>query len=104
MYKDDPGVYYHENGTVADKALAEQAGFPVDEHYRERRKRELLAHHRERIDRLMQRSAAEIEVLIDQELAGPNGQEATAPAPERTEPAPPVAEEPAATGGRKKKS
>lgn len=55
MYKDDPGTYYSRLGKPLSRALAAQAGFPVEEHEKERIR--------------IQRKKLAVE-MIDKELAG----------------------------------
>ena len=100
MYKDDPGIYYGEDGAVCDVALAEGAGFPVQAHYKERRRRELMAKYKVKIDRMMTQEMASVDKEIEKELAAMDGgaTEAPAPAPAPEEAA---AEEPGARRGRK---
>jgi hypothetical protein len=42
MYWDTPGVYLNAHGTEVDVALAERAGFPVEEHLKKRRYQEAV--------------------------------------------------------------
>lgn len=115
MYKDQPDVYYKEDGTVATRELAEEAGFPVADLYKERRRRELMAHHRDRINRLLAKEHANVEEILERELAEtdapvPAPPPSTEPTIEPTGPGPDAveAEEEVVAahtgGGRKKKS
>jgi len=69
MYKDDPGLYYLEDGTTCDTKIAAEAGFPVTEHYKERRRRQLMGMHKKRLDDLMKKSIEEVDAEVERELA-----------------------------------
>lgn len=49
MYVDTPGVYLNAHGTEVSEDIARKAGFPVDDHLKQRKLKERLAAARKKI-------------------------------------------------------
>ncbi len=68
MYKDDPGVYFLEDGSPCDEKLAAEAGFPIDDHYRERRTNDALKRYKRKLDQAMKTKVAKLKAMSEAEL------------------------------------
>lgn len=64
MYVDSPGVYLNAHGSEVTEAIARQAGFPVDDHMKQRRLKERMASAMQKIKEEMDAQGEEKEVLI----------------------------------------
>lgn len=69
MYYDAPGYYYDEHSNSLAEAFAEQAGFPIKEHAKERFKREKMKEFMAKVDQ----SLAEAEEAQDKEVLAEKG-------------------------------
>jgi hypothetical protein len=69
MYFDAPGYYYDEHSNSLSEDFAEQAGFPVKDHAKDRFKREKMKAFMSQVDR----SLAEAEEAQDKEVVAEKG-------------------------------
>jgi hypothetical protein len=70
MYWDDPGYYYDEHGHPLSEEFARQAGFPVEEHAKERFRKEKLKAFNDEITKTMQAA----EDMMDKEVLKERGE------------------------------